>query len=112
MYRQGCTYLVRRYTCLTKSDMCIVSCFKTCLCVSGRRITQQENVYIVSVYNNREFTLDLVALVKFGADRTVHEPFHDASLDDWTTKLPTMCTDRAAVKVGLYNGIFNGNRLQ
>lgn len=30
---------------------------------------------------------------------------HDALLDDWMTKLVAVCTDRAAVNVGMYNDI-------
>ena len=55
-------------------------------------ITEQEIVYIVFVSSNGEFTSDF-------------STFQDTGLDDWTTKLVAVCTDGAAVNVGVYNGV-------
>ncbi|KAG7240922.1 hypothetical protein INR49_026211, partial [Caranx melampygus] len=61
---------------------------------------------------NREFTSDFLGLTELGSDRTaqavtdgLEKLFHDAGLDDWTTKLVAVCTDGAAVNVGTYNGV-------
>lgn len=55
--------------------------------------TEQEIVNIVSVPSNGEFTSDFLGLTEPGADRTAQaitgglvRLFHDAGLDDWTTK--------------------------
>ncbi|KAG9280288.1 hypothetical protein AMEX_G21 [Astyanax mexicanus] len=74
--------------------------------------TEQEIVYIVSVSTNGEFSSDFLGLVELGADRTAQaitdglvKLFQDACLDDWRTKLVAVCTDGAAVNVGVYNGV-------
>lgn len=74
--------------------------------------TEQEIVYIVSVSNNGEFTSDFLGLIELGADRTAQaitdglvRLFQDTGLDDWATKLVAVCTDGAAVNVGIYNGV-------
>ncbi|CAM4610200.1 unnamed protein product [Leuciscus chuanchicus] len=74
--------------------------------------TEQEIVYIVSVSSNGEFTSDFIGLIELGADRTAQaitdglvRLFQDIGLDDWTTKLVAVCTDGAAVNVGMYNGV-------
>ncbi|XP_062389624.1 uncharacterized protein LOC134078010 [Sardina pilchardus] len=74
--------------------------------------TEQEIVYIVSVSSNGEFSSDFIGLIELGADRTAQaitnglaRLFQDTGLDDWTTKLVAVCTDGAAVNVGIYNGV-------
>lgn len=74
--------------------------------------TEQEIVYIVSVSGNGEFTSDFLGLIELGADRTAQSItnglvrlFLDTGLDDWVTKLVAVCTDGAAVNVGMYNGV-------
>lgn len=74
--------------------------------------TEQEIVYIVSVSSNGEFNSDFIGLIELGADRTAQaitdrlvRLFQDTGLDDWTTKLVAVCTDGAAVNVGMYNGV-------
>ncbi|TNN51963.1 hypothetical protein EYF80_037870 [Liparis tanakae] len=74
--------------------------------------TEQEIVYIVSVSNNGEFASDFLGLIELGADRTAQaitdglvRHFQGTGLDDWTTKLVALCTDGAAVNVGMYNGV-------
>lgn len=55
---------------------------------------------------------DFLGLIELGAHRTAQaitdglvRLFQDTGLDDWTTKLVAVCTDRAAVNVGIYNGV-------
>jgi len=66
----------------------------------------------VSVSNNGEFTSDFVGLIELGADRTEQaitdglvRLFQDTGIDDWTTELVAVCTDGAAVNVGMYNAV-------
>lgn len=74
--------------------------------------TEQEIVYIVSVSSNGEISSDFLGLIELGADRTAQaitdglvKLFRDAGLNDWTTKLVAVCSDGAAVNVGVYNGV-------
>uniref|UniRef100_A0A8C4ASG7 Uncharacterized protein n=1 Tax=Denticeps clupeoides TaxID=299321 RepID=A0A8C4ASG7_9TELE len=74
--------------------------------------TEQEIVYIVSVSSNGEFTSDFLGLIELGTDRTAQaitdglvRLFQNAGLNDWATKLVAVCTDGAAVNVGMYNGV-------
>ncbi|KAM7396176.1 hypothetical protein PAMP_019237 [Pampus punctatissimus] len=74
--------------------------------------TEQEIIYILSVSSNREFTSDFLGLIELGADRTAQaitdrlvRLFQDTGLDDWATKLVAVCTDGAAVNVGIYNSV-------
>lgn len=62
--------------------------------------------------NNAKFSSDFLGLTELFADWTVQAKtngllklFHDAGWDDWTTLLAARSTDRAAVKVGMYNCI-------
>lgn len=74
--------------------------------------TEQEIVYIVSVSSNGEFSSDFLGFIELGADRTAQaitdglvKLFRDSGLDDWRTKVVAVCTDGAAVNVGVYNGV-------
>ncbi|TNN75622.1 hypothetical protein EYF80_014172 [Liparis tanakae] len=78
--------------------------------------TEQEIVYIVSVSNNGEYASDFLGLIELGADRTAQaitdglvRLFQDTGLDDWANKLVAVCTDGAAVNVGM--SCLNNNKV-
>ena len=73
------------------------------------RTSQKLNRKLFTLFSNGEFTSDFIGLIELGADRTAQaitdRPFQDTGLDDWTKKLVAVCTDGAAVNVGIYNGV-------
>ena len=76
------------------------------------RTSQKLNRKLFTLFSNGEFTSDFIGLIELGADRTAQaitdglvRLFHDTGLDDWTKKLVAVCTDGAAVNVGIYNGV-------
>ncbi|KAM3867758.1 piwi-like protein 1 [Diretmus argenteus] len=75
--------------------------------------TEQEIVYIVSVSSNGEFSSDFLGLIHLGVKRSAQDIvdglvqlFQECGLaEEWQTKLVSVCTDGAAVNVGVYNGV-------
>lgn len=47
----------------------------------------------------------LVPFIRSSAHKWYAGTYADTGLDDWTTKLVAVCTDGAAVNVGVYNSI-------
>ncbi|CAM4554150.1 unnamed protein product [Leuciscus chuanchicus] len=64
------------------------------------------------IIHNGHFSSDFLGLINLGANQTAQDIvdglvqlFHACSLTEWKTKLVSVCTDGAAVNVGMYNGV-------